>query len=75
MVELLLLVREFGPAVAVYVFCLYSAAKREDRLSKRIVQLENQTHKVLLPLIEKTTQVISENTAVMQRLESCLQAE
>lgn len=64
--------REFGPAIALAVFVLFRDYKREDRLTTRIEKLEDEQRNTILPLVEKTTEVITHNTAVMMRLEAAL---
>lgn len=70
--DLIAILREFGPTVGLVIFVLLRDYKREDRLSNRIEKLEDEQRETILPLVEKTTEVIAHNTAVMQRLEAAL---
>lgn len=68
--SLLELVKQFGPlAVA---FFLWRDFKREDRLSSRINQLEDEQRNTILPLVQECAAVISRNTSVMERLEQTM---
>ncbi len=60
------LVKQFGPMLVAVVFFIWRDWKREDRLMKRIDKLEDEQRNVILPLVTKCTEVISENTAVME---------
>ena len=66
------LIKMFGPSFVAVVFFVWRDWKREDRLSKRINLLEDETRQVLLPLVKECTGVISRNTSVMERLEKHL---
>ena len=65
-------VREFGIMVALVVFFTWQGWKRETRLNDRISILEEDYTSTLKELVASCTEVISENTAVMQRLETQL---
>lgn len=65
-------VREFGIMVALVVFFTWQGWKRETRLNDRISILEEDYTSTLKELVASCTEVISENTAVMQRLENQL---
>lgn len=43
------------------------AEKRETKLVKRVEDLENEFRDVLIPLVQKTQEIISENTVAMER--------
>jgi hypothetical protein len=60
------LVKQFGPMLVAVVFFIWRDWKREDRLMKRIDKLEDEQRNVILPLVAKCTEVISENTTVME---------
>ena len=60
------LVKQFGPMLVAVVFFIWRDWKREDRLMKRIDKLEDEQRNVILPLVTKCTEVISENTTVME---------
>ena len=64
--------KEFGIMVALVVFFTWQGWKRETRLNERISALEEDYTSTLKELVSSCTEVISENTAVMQRLESHL---
>lgn len=68
----LAIIRQFGPFFLAVVFFLWRDYKREDRLSRRIDELENEQREVVLPLVRDCTAVISKNTTVMERLENFL---
>lgn len=65
--------KQYGPfcgsLLLAVVFFIWRDWKREDRLTKRIATLEDETRNVLLPLVKDCTAVISQNTSVMERLE------
>lgn len=63
----------YGPAIVVIAWTYWRDWRREDRLSQRITDLEEKTHSVLLPLVEKTTATIAANTTVIERLERRLE--
>jgi len=54
------------------LFFIWKDWKREDRLTSRLEKLEDEQRNVILPLVEKSTNVIARNTEVMDRLESAL---
>ena len=53
-------------------FFLWQNWLRELRMSNRITKLEDEQRKVLLPMVERCTDVITQNTAMMERLEKAL---
>lgn len=72
--EFLELLRQFGPLAGLCLFFIYRDWKREDRLTARIEKLEDEQRNVILPLVEKSTNVIARNTEVMERLDVALEA-
>jgi hypothetical protein len=72
MTDLWLLLKQYGPLVLVVGFFLWQNWLRELRMSNRINKLEDEQRKVLLPMVERCTDVISQNTAMMERLEKAL---
>jgi hypothetical protein len=73
------LLQNFGPLLTAVVFFIWRDFRREDKLSKRIKELEDEQRKVILPLVKnctevitKSTQVMEQNTKVMERLESVI---
>jgi hypothetical protein len=66
------LIKQFGPFFLAVVFFLWRDWKREDRLSNRLDELENEQREVLLPLVTDCSAVIARNTAVMERIERTL---
>jgi len=66
------LIRQFGPFFLAVVFFLWRDWKREDRLSNRLDELENEQREVILPLVTSCSTVIAKNTAVMERIEKYL---
>lgn len=67
-------VKQYGPLITVLVFLLWQGWTRECRLLGRLTKLEDEQRKVLLPLVEKCTRVITRNTSIMRRLERALDA-
>lgn len=67
------LLKQYGPFCGVLIlataFSMWRDFKREERMTKRITMLEDDTRKILLPLIQNCADVIARNTAVMERLE------
>ena len=70
--DAMILVKQFGPFFLAVVFFLWRDWKREDRLSNRLDQLEDEQRKVILPLVQECYAVIARNTAVMERIERSL---
>ena len=66
------LIQQFGPFFLAVVFFLWRDWKREDRLSNRLDELENEQREVILPLVKDCSSVIAKNTAVMERIERSL---
>ena len=73
------LFQNYGPFVAAVVFFIWRDYCREDRLTTRIKELEDEQRKVILPLVKnctevitKSTQVMEQNTKVMERLNSVI---
>ena len=73
------LLQNFGPLLTAVVFFIWRDYRREDRLSKRINELEDEQREIILPLvtsctevITKNTDVMEQNTQVMQRLENVI---
>jgi hypothetical protein len=73
-VALLSLLKQYGPLVLVMAFLLWQGWVREGRMSKRIVRLEDEQRNVLMPLVERSADVIAQNTLMMERLEKALDA-
>ena len=63
------LLRQFGPFFLAVVFFLWRDWKREDRLSNRLDQLEDEQREDILPLVKD---IIAKNTGVMERIERYL---
>jgi hypothetical protein len=70
--DLWLLLRQYGPLVLVVGFFLWQNWLRELRMSRRIDKLEGEQRAVLLPMVERCTDVIAQNTTMMERLEKAL---
>jgi hypothetical protein len=66
------MVKELGLMVALVVFFTWQGWKRETRLNNRLSALEDDYTSTLKELVSSCTKVISENTAVMRRLEENL---
>lgn len=70
------ILKQYGPFCGVLllavVFFMWRDWKREDKLTKRIVTLEDDYRKTFVPLLEKCMTVISHNTVVIERVEKHL---
>ncbi len=66
------LLKQYGPVVLAVAFLLWQSWVRETRMSKRITRLEDEQRNVLLPLVERCSDVIAQNTLMMERLEKAL---
>jgi cbb3-type cytochrome oxidase subunit 3 len=71
--DALSLIKQFGPFFLAVVFFLWRDWRREDRLSNRLDELENEQREVILPLVKDCSAVIAKNTSVMERLERRLE--
>jgi len=60
------LLKTFGPLLIAVIFFLWRDYRREDRLTTRIKELEDEQRKVILPLVVNCTEVITKNTQVME---------
>ncbi len=67
------LIHQFGPFFLAVVFFLWRDYRREDRLSTRIDELEDEQRNIVLPLVQECSSVIAKNTSVMERLERYLE--
>jgi hypothetical protein len=72
MSNLLVLLKQYGPLALVVAYFLWQNWLRELRMSDRITKLEDEQRDVLLPMVERSTDVITQNTAMMERLEKAL---
>ena len=70
--EYIELLQQFGPLAGVVLWFIWRDGKREDRLTTRVEKLEEEQRSIILPLVEKSTEVIARNTEVMERLEGAL---
>jgi len=66
------LLKQYGPLVLVTAILLWQSWVRENRMNKRIVKLEDEQRSVLMPLVERSADVIAQNTLMMERLEKAL---
>lgn len=70
------LIWEAGPVLglvaAIISFFIWKDWKREMRLQNRIEVLEKDQKEILLPLVQRCSSIIAQNTAVMLRLERVL---
>lgn len=68
--------QQYGPfagcLLLAVVFFIWRDWKREDKLTRRIATLEDETRSILLPLVRDCAAVITRNTQVMERLEKHL---
>lgn len=65
--EMSWLFQNYGPFIAAVVFFVWRDYCREDRLTLRINQLEDEQREVILPLVTSCTEVITKNTQVMEQ--------
>lgn len=70
--DLVELARQFGPLLGACIFFVWRDWKREDRLTSRIEKLEDEQRETILPLVERATTIIAQNTTVILRLEAAL---
>lgn len=70
--DIWMLLKQYGPLVLVVGFFLWQNWLRELRMGKRIDKLEDAQREILLPLVERCTDVIVQNTGMMERLEKAL---
>jgi len=61
------LLQNFGPLMTAVIFFIWRDYCREDRLSTRIKELEEEQREVILPLVKSCTEVITKNTQVMEQ--------
>jgi len=61
-----------GCVLAMIAFFLWRDYKREMRLQDRVEMLEKDQKDILLPLVERCSAIVAQNTAVMIRLERVL---
>ncbi len=68
--------KNYGPLVGTILFFIWRDYRREDKLSTRVTELEEEQREVILPLVKDcsaviatNTQVMEQNTKVMERLE------
>lgn len=66
--EFVELLREFGPLAGLVLVFIIREWRREDRLNTRIEKLEKDQQDLILPLLTRTTEVITENTTVMKEV-------
>ena len=67
---------QFGPWVTLAVvtlgFFLWKDWRREMRLQDRVEKLEQEHKDTILPLVEKSVEVLAQNTLVLGRIERIL---
>jgi len=61
------LIKTYGPLLFAVIFFIWRDYRREDSLTSRINQLEDEQRDIILPLVKQTTEVIVRNTEVMQQ--------
>jgi hypothetical protein len=71
--DVVMLLKQYGPLIVVTAFFLWQGWVRENRLCNRVDKLEDEQRNVLLPLVERCSDVIAQNTMMMERLEKALQ--
>ena len=62
----------FGLVTLTLMFFLWKDWKRENRLQDRVEALEKDQKEIILPMLEKCTTVIAQNTQMMARVESMI---
>lgn len=70
--DALFVIRTYGPAFCAVVFFLWRDYRREGAMTRRITGLEDETRKIIIPLVEKCSAVIAYNSSVMEQLEKIL---
>jgi hypothetical protein len=60
----------FGLVTLTLMFFLWKDWKRENRLQDRVEALEKDQKEIILPMLEKCTTIISQNTIIMSRVET-----
>ena len=70
--DLIPIVKQYGPLILVVAYLLWQGWQRELRMSARIESLENDYRDVLFPMVERCTDVIAQNTSMMERLEKAM---
>lgn len=73
-IDIVALLKQYGPLVLAVAFFLWQGWVREGRLSKRIEKLEDEQRGLLMPLVERCADVIAQNTMMLERLEKVLEA-
>ena len=66
--DIIYLLKTYGPLILVTAFVLWQSWSRELRLSARITALEDEMRNVVIPLIDRTSTVIAENSAVLREV-------
>jgi len=61
--DLVVLLKEFGPLVGIIIFFIWRDWKREDNLIERVQKLEDFNTEVLMTMVKETTATIAANTA------------
>lgn len=61
------IIQNYGLLAIAIVFFIWRDYCREDKLSTRIKELEDEQRKVILPLVKNCTEVITKNTQVMEQ--------
>ena len=70
--DTLFILKQYGPLVLVTAFILWQAWSREHRMSDRITKLESEQRDIILPLVARDAEVVSQNTMMLARLEESL---
>lgn len=67
------ILQQYGPfcgcLIVAIAFFMWRDMRREDRLTSRVTSLETEYREVLIPMVKNCTEVITKNTAVMERVE------
>ena len=63
--DLMWILKNYGPLLLGLIFFLWRDARREDRLLTRVETLEDEQRKIILPLVQETSVVITRNSEVM----------
>ena len=70
--DCLFILKNYGPIVLIAAYMLWQAWSREHRMGERITKLENDHRDIILPLVAKNAEVVSQNTLMLSRMEEAL---
>jgi len=64
--ELMNLLRDFGPIIGVILFFIWRDWKREDVLQGRVTRLETYQQETLVQLVKDTTEALAQNSEFLK---------